>query len=469
MTQKPAPLVVIDIVGLTAALLGDHTPHLNALIRDGFLATLAGVFPAVTCTAQASMLTGRTPAGHGIVGNGWYFRDLAEVLFWRQNNALVEGEKVWQTLARRRPGATCAKLFWWYNMYSGVDWSVTPRPIYPADGRKIPALYSHPQDLETDLTGRLGPFPFFHFWGPKADILSSHWIAEGALDLFTRQRPDLTLVYLPHLDYNLQRLGPQDPAIWADVAAVDAVAGGLIEAVRAAGAQVLVVSEYGIERALGVVHINRILRAAGLLAVREALGWEMLDPGASRAFAVADHQVAHIYVRDPRDLSQVRRLLQGTPGIEQVLGEEEKRPWGLDHPRSGELVALAEPGHWFSYYYWLDDAKAPDFARTVDIHRKPGYDPAELFVDPEIPFPRLKAAWRLLQKRLGQRMLMDLIPLDASLVKGTHGRLPTDPEQGPLVIGSEHGLAARDVGHAGATDRLPMTGVRDLILQHFQP
>jgi predicted AlkP superfamily pyrophosphatase or phosphodiesterase len=336
---------------------------------------------------------------------------------------------------------------------------VTPRPIYPADGRKIPALYTQPAGLETDLTRRLGPFPFFHFWGPKADIASSRWIAAAAMDVFNHQRPDLTLVYLPHLDYNLQRLGPQDPAIWADVAAVDAVAGGLIEAVRAAGARVLVVSEYGIEQATGVVHINRVLRAAGLLAVRETLGWEMLDPGASRAFAVSDHQVAHVYVPAPRDLSLVRRLLEGTPGIERVLGESEKRVWGLDHPRSGELVAIAEPAHWFSYYYWQDDAKAPDFARTVDIHRKPGYDPAELFVDPTIPFPRLKAAWRLLQKRLGQRMLMDLIPLDASLVKGTHGRLAADPDQGPLVIGSEPTLA---------TDLLPMTGVRDLILRHYQ-
>jgi predicted AlkP superfamily pyrophosphatase or phosphodiesterase len=484
-------LVVIDIVGLTPALLGAHTPHLNALAQDGFLATLAGVFPAVTCTAQASMLTGRSPAGHGIVANGWYFRDLAEVLFWRQNNALVDGEKVWQTLARRRPGATCAKLFWWYNMYSGADWSVTPRPIYPADGRKIPALYSQPADLEAGLVDRLGPFPFFHFWGPKADIRSSRWIGDCALDVFTRQQPDLTLVYLPHLDYNLQRLGPQDPRIWADVAAVDAVAGGLIEAVRAAGARVLVVSEYGIEQAVAVVHINRVLRQAGLLAVRETLGWEMLDTGASRAFAVADHQVAHVYMADRRDLSRVWRLLEGTAGVERILGEEEKRAWGLDHPRSGELIAVAAPGHWFTYYYWLDDAKAPDFARTVDIHRKPGYDPAELFIDPALPFPRLKAAWRLLQKRLGQRMLMDLIPLDAGLVKGTHGRLPEDPDQGPLVIGSDRALwdlwdsgkvagprsgTAPCGAAAGGTeatskrseDRLSMTAVRDLILAHFR-
>ena len=267
------------------------------------------------------------------------------------------------------------------------------------------------------------------------------------------------MVYLPHLDYNLQRLGPEDPEIARDVAAIDSVAGALIDSVRAAGAEVLVVSEYGIETATAVVHINRVLRERGLLAVREALGWEMLDPGASRAFAVADHQVAHVYVSDPADIDMTRRLLADTAGIERVLGEDGKRAWGLAHPRAGELVAIAAPGHWFSYYYWLDDTKAPDFARTVDIHRKPGYDPVELFVDPDLRAPQLKVAWRLLQKRLGFRMLMDVIPLRAELVRGTHGRLLEDPAHGPLLIGSDRRLGV---------DRLPMTGIRDLIVKCFR-
>lgn len=459
MTTSLRPLVVIDIVGLTPALLGRHSPNLNRLAEDGFLATLEGVFPAVTCTAQASMLTGRLPADHGIVANGWYYRDLAEIWFWRQSNRLVEGEKVWETLRRTRPGFTCAKLFWWYNMYSGADWSVTPRPIYPADGRKIPALYTYPPALEHEIEPCLGPFPFFRFWGPQADIRSSAWIADCAREVFARHRPDLSLVYLPHLDYNLQRLGPEDPEIARDVAAIDSVAGALIDSVRAAGAEVLVVSEYGIETATAVVHINRVLRERGLLAVREALGWEMLDPGASRAFAVADHQVAHVYVSDPADIDMTRRLLEGTAGIERVLGEDGKRAWGLAHPRAGELVAIAAPGHWFSYYYWLDDTKAPDFARTVDIHRKPGYDPVELFVDPDLRAPQLKVAWRLLQKRLGFRMLMDVIPLRAELVRGTHGRLLEDPAHGPLLIGSDRRLGV---------DRLAMTGIRDLIVKCFR-
>ena len=253
-------------------------------------------------------------------------------------------------------------------------------------------------------------------------------------NVFDRQQPNLLLVYLPHLDYNLQRLGPDNPAIWQDVKQIDFVAGQLIEHVRAQGADIMVVSEYGIEKANGHVHINRILRENGKIAVRETLGWELLDYGASDAFAVADHQVAHIYVRDASQIRSIKRILDSTPGIERVLGEDEKEAWGLDHCRSGELIAIAESGYWFTYYYWQDDAKAPDFARTVDIHRKSGYDPVELFIDPDISFPKLKIAKRLLQKKLGFRMLMDLIPLKPELVNGTHGRLSDDTEHSPIYI-----------------------------------
>jgi len=451
-------LVVIDIVGLTPGLLGAHTPHLNQLANDGFLATMEGVFPAVTCTAQSSMLTGLKPRDHGIVGNGWYFRDLAEVWFWRQSNRLVRGEKVWETARELFSGFTAANLFWWYNMYSSIDHAVTPRPIYPADGRKIPALYSDPADLEATLVEALGEFPFFDFWGPKSGIASSEWLTEAAKLVFGWHRPDLLLVYLPHLDYNLQRLGPANPKIQEDVRAIDAAAGALIEHLRGEDADVLVVSEYGIEPVIGHVDINRILRAQGYLQVRETLGWEMLDAGASRAFAVADHQVAHVYVNDPRDIERVKRLLRATSGIARVLDDDGKHEWDLNHQRAGELVAVAEGGYWFTYYYWLDDAKAPDFARTVDIHRKPGYDPVELFVDPKLKLPAAKVAWRVLQKKLGMRMLMDVIPLNAELVQGTHGRLHESPDQGPLVIGSRRDLAI---------DRLAMTDVKDLMLRHW--
>jgi predicted AlkP superfamily pyrophosphatase or phosphodiesterase len=242
------------------------------------------------------------------------------------------------------------------------------------------------------------------------------------------------------------------------VAAIDAVCGELIDHVRRDDARVIVLSEYGITPVTGPVHVNRALRDAGWLKVRTELGRELLDAGASDAFAVADHQVAHVYVRDPARVGDVRRAVQALPGVEVVLDEAGKRAYGLDHPRSGELVAIAAPDRWFTYYYWRDDALAPDFARTVDIHRKPGYDPVELFLDPALRAPKLKIGWRLLKKALGFRYLMDVIPLDATLVKGSHGRV-TNEAQGPVFLSSERSLVPDKAVRAAE--------VKDLVLQHL--
>ncbi|MFT3859659.1 MAG: alkaline phosphatase family protein [Aquabacterium sp.] len=450
--------VVLNVVGLTPDLLR-HAPHLRALSQRGAWRPLDTIAPAVTCSVQATFLTGRMPSEHGCVANGWYFRDLAEPLFWRQNNALIEGDKIWHEARRRDPAFTCAKLFWWYNMYADVDWSVTPRPIYKADGSKVPDFYASPPDLHGELRGKLGDFPLFRFWGPTADIASSRWIADCAMHVYETRRPTLTLVYLPHLDYNLQRLGPDHPDIVDDVAAIDAICGEVIDKVEADGARVVVLSEYGITPVHGDVPINRALREAGWLAVRDERGEEKLDPGASEAFALADHQVAHVYVKRPELVPKVKALLEKLDGVERVLDEAGKQEMGLDHPRSGELVALSRSDRWFSYYYWLDDARAPDFARTVDIHRKPGYDPAELFLDPSIRLPKLTLGWKLLKKLSGLRTLMDVIPLEPGLVKGSHGRPTESPAAGPLFISSRPELLPEG--------RVRATQVHDLILDHM--
>ncbi|HJT35468.1 MAG TPA: alkaline phosphatase family protein [Pirellulales bacterium] len=453
------PLVVIDVVGLTLDHLGANTPNIARLAQEGFARPMGTVLPAVTCTVQATLLTGLPPREHGVVANGWYFRDLAEVLFWRQSNHLVAGERLYQAARERDPAYTTAKLFWWYNMYADVEWSLTPRPSYPADGRKLPDSYSQPAELRDWLQARLGVFPLFKFWGPAADISSTRWIADAAALVMREHRPSLTLVYLPHLDYNLQRLGPNDARIAADLRAVDAEAGKVIDAARARGAEVVVLSEYAISAVDRPVHINRLLREHGYLAVRrEPLGWETLDCGASRAFAVADHQVAHVYVRRTEDLAEVARLLRQAEGIEQVLDRTQQAQYGLDHPRSGELVAVAAPGAWFTYYFWLDDALAPDYARTVDIHRKPGYDPAELIIDPSLGFPKVRIARRLLQKALGFRYYMDVIGLDARVVKGSHGRLPApgrEASEGPVFVSSSRSIEQ---------DEIAMTAVKELLL-----
>jgi predicted AlkP superfamily pyrophosphatase or phosphodiesterase len=452
------PTAVLNVVGLTQSLLGADTPHLNALLAEGACAPVRAVVPAVTCTAQATYLTGGLPRDHGIVGNGWYFRDLAQVMFWRQSNQLIAGEKVWDTARRREPACTCAQMFWWYNMYSTVDWSATPRPIYPADGRKLPDIYTHPADLRDRLTSELGAFPFFQFWGPSAGLASSEWIADASDAVDRWFSPTLLLVYLPHLDYDLQRFGPDDPRTSKNVGAIDAICGRLISRFRERGRRVIVLSEYGLVNVSRPVHINRVLRDAGLLSVREELGTDALDPGASAAFAVADHQLAQVYVRDARRIPDVKAMLQRVPGIDLVLDRREQVSYGLDHERSGELIAVSASDSWFTYYYWMDDRKAPDYARTVDIHRKPGYDPAELILDPTLRLPKLQIAATLARKKLGFRYLLNVIPLDATLVRGSHGR-PTDAlDDGPVFISSER---------AAVDGPIDARAVRDLILAHL--
>jgi predicted AlkP superfamily pyrophosphatase or phosphodiesterase len=452
------PTVVINVVGLTPALLGPHTPNLARFAAKGCLRPLTTITPAVTCSVQATFVTGAAPRDHGIVGNGWLFRDLMEIWLWRQSNRLVAGERVWEAAKARDARFTCANLFWWYAMAASTDIAVTPRPIYKADGRKLPDCYSDPPELRHDLTQKLGPFPLFRFWGPATSIESSRWIAEAAAHVLATRDPTLTLVYLPHLDYGLQRLGPDHPDIAKDLLEIDTVAGTLIDRAEALGRRIIILSEYGIVPVSRPIHINRALREAGLLSVREEDGGEILDIPLSRAFALADHQIAHVYVRNDNDRPAVRAVLERLSGVAEILDRPAQAGWGLDHARAGELVVLSAPDAWFTYYYWLDDARAPDFARTVDIHRKPGYDPAELFIDPAIRWPKLALGWRLLRKALGFRTLMDVIPLDATLVKGSHGRADTPQEHGPVFLSSAPHLVPDATVDARA--------VKDLMLSH---
>jgi predicted AlkP superfamily pyrophosphatase or phosphodiesterase len=450
--------VVINVVGLTEALL-PFAPTIATWAAGGKVATIRSAFPAVTCTAQADYLTGRYPATHGIVGNGWYVRDDCEIRFWRQSNRLVQAPKLWDVARARDSSFTCANLFWWFNMYSTVDYTVTPRPMYPADGRKLPDVYASPAPLRDELQSQLGTFPLFNFWGPRASIESSQWIAESAKHVERRFAPTLTLIYIPHLDYNLQRVGASANAAREDVGQVDSLVGDLIKFYEAAGARVVLLSEYGLHDVSTPIHINRVLRERGLIAVRTELGRELLDAGASAAFAVADHQIAHVYVNDERRLGEVRQVLQNTAGIDRVLDDTGKRDYHINHDRSGELIAIAKPDAWFTYYYWLDDRRAPDFATTVDIHRKPGYDPVELFLDPSIRIPALTVGWKLARRQLGFRTLLDVIPLDATLVRGSHGRQTSLGDQDAPV------LISKQTQHLPDTS-IPSAGVFDLLLKH---
>lgn len=455
----PAPLVLINAVGLTTRLL-PFAPRLRTLAEAGWCRPLVEPIPAVTCTAQATILTGAPPERHGIVGNGWFFRDTGEVRFWQQSNSLIQSDPLFVTARRRavERGAAfrVAKLFWWFNQGAAVDWSVTPKPYYAADGNKAFGIHGTPLGLTDRLESAIGRFPFPTFWGPGAGLPCTRWIAECAAEVLKAELPDLTLVYLPHLDYDPQRFGPSGSDMPRLVKELDDAAAPLLDAARAAGARVWVVSEYGHCDVSRVVVPNRELRKAGFLEVRPGPFGEVFDPFVSRAFAVCDHQLAHIYVRDPADRPVVADLLRALPGVARVAAGEERAELGLDHPRSGDLVALSEPDAWFAYPFWLDDARAPDYARTVDIHRKPGYDPCELLFDPAIAWPKARIIRRLVRKKLGFRTLFDVVPLDPTLIKGSHGLRASDERDRPILIGDE--------ASTGSSGSMPMEGVRDLIL-----
>jgi predicted AlkP superfamily pyrophosphatase or phosphodiesterase len=457
--ERMKKTVVLAVVGLTPNIIGEHTPKIKRFMEAGKMAKVEPVIPAVTATAHSTYLTGKTPAEHGAVGNGWYFRDMAEVKFWRQSNALVQAPKIWDVAKEQDPTFTCVNICWWFNMNSTVDYLITPRPMYPSDGRKIPDCYTKPIDLRDTLTDELGQFPLFKFWGAAASIVSSQWIADASKVVERKYNPTLSLIYLPHLDYCLQKFGPDFSKIAGDLKEIDDVVGDLIEYYHGRGAQVTIVSDYGIQPVSKQIHLNRIFRQKGWLAYRMELGREMFDPGQSQVFAVADHQIAHIYVQNPALLNEVRALLESTDGVAEVLDAEGKARYGLDHERSGELVALSDPDAWFTYYYWLDDAKAPDYARTVDIHQKPGYDPAELFFDPEDKFVKPKAGFSLMKKKLGFRSLLEVVPLDGKYVMGSHGVKTASDNDGPVFITDQPQLLDQETITANA--------VFDQMLRHL--
>lgn len=440
--------VVIDVVGLSSNLIGLHTPFLEQYLKNKKLTTIKPMLPALTTAVQSTYLTGELPAVHGIVGNGWYDETDAEVKFWKQSNKLVQAQKIWERAKKEDASFTCANMFWWYNMYSSADYSVTPRPNYLADGRKMPDCYSEPAELRDILQEKLGQFPLFQFWGPGANIKSSEWIAKASMLTDDLYDPTLSLIYLPHLDYCLQKSGPDLTLISKELNEIDSLLKELIRFYEEKDASIIILSEYGITPVDKPVHLNRTFRAAGLLQIRTERGLELLDAGASKAFVVADHQIAHVYINDPAVTQQVKELLLKTEGIAMVLDDEDKKTFGLDHERAGKFIVVAKPGCWFTYYFWLDDAKAPDYARCVDIHKKPGYDPVEMFMSSKV-----RAGYKLLRKKAGFRYVMDVIPLDATLVKGSHGSIDTPIEFHPILITDQE----------TALETIPATGVYDVI------
>jgi len=431
-------ICLINAVGLTPELIGEHTPVLQSLAEadeSGGAQPLSGPTPAVTLTSQASVLTGTDPAEHGAVANGWLY-DTQEIRVWQQARQLMQGEAIYEAAAEEFGDSfTTALIFSWFSQGAlDADYRVVPKPWYGSDGSKVFDIHGAPDSYLRDLKDDLGEFPFHTFWGPQSGSEATEWIADATAKTLRERQPNLTVSYLPVLDYPFQKYGPDHPKSREALATLDEYVGRIREAANETDTKLVLFSEYGITPVSRPVHLNRLFREQGWLSVRHGPFGEQLDVHQSEVFAVADHQVAHVYVRDPDRISTVRSLLADVDGVGEVWGEAEKEERGLDHERSGELVALAERDSWFTYYFWFNDDRAPDYARSVAIHDKPGYDPVEMFYDPELRYPKLKAGLSLAKKKLGFRYRMSVIPLDASLIEGSHGLPPASPEKGPVLL-----------------------------------
>ncbi|MDH3584894.1 MAG: alkaline phosphatase family protein, partial [Phycisphaerae bacterium] len=378
--------------------------------------------PAVTMPVQATFTTGVDPSDHGIIANGlptWRLPEVrsaldlasyvpyrSKVSFWEQSNQLLTAPRVWT-----KDGRKVALLFVQSSMQGAADIVVTPKPEHTADGRMIPKCWTDPPDLHKRLTAELGPFPLQNYWGPAAGMDSSAWIIKAAIRVWQWEMADLQFVYVPQLDYDLQRLGPDDPAVIESIYQVLDLLTPMFQAAKEGGARVLILSEYGMTAVDRSVAPNAHLRAAGLLEVNAA---GEVDYDASAVFALCDHQVAHVYCRDAESIDEAESLLSALEEVHLVYRGAQRAEIGLDSPRSGDLVVFSHADAWFEYRWWDDWTQAPDYAWEVDIHRKPGYDPTELFWDPQ-----------------GKRIHADR----PQMVKGSHGAFPPDQADWPVLIG----------------------------------
>lgn len=441
--------ILIEVPGFSRRLL-PWAPKLQAWAEQHITQSFKPCSPALTLPSHASLTTGLPPEQHGVWANGSYYRDLNKVEMWPQSeNVINDSQRIWHAAKKENPDFKCFKYFFWPGMNSDADLYGNVRPIYYADGRKSGDVYLNRPGLAAELEQKLGPFPLFKFWGPGTSIESSQWILDSASYCLEREDFDLSMIYLPHLDYKQQSHGPHHPDIKKEVEDLDAILSAFIER-HQAEYDFIILSSYHIAAVDSPIHINRILRQHGLLQALSNAAGELIDYGESRAFSVSDHQIAQIYVKDHRDREAVKELLNAIDGIDQI---QQPQAETINRP---DFICYAKPGAWFSYYYWLDDRSAPDFARSVAIHAKCGYDPCEMLIDPTLRWPKLKIAKNLCKKMLGMRYLMDLTPLDASLVKGSHGLAPTSAEEQPICL--------RSFGGNRETDKLDAADVARLLV-----
>ena len=433
-------LIFLTVPGLRKKDL-PHLPALSKIFETNSSIRLEHSFPSITWPAQATMLTGSLPNDHGVVANGFYWRDERRVEMWTASNKVIDRPQIWDVLKIRHENITSAAWFPMLSKGCGADYVCMPAPIHKPDGSEELWCYTKPQPFYGELISKLGHFPLQHFWGPIANIKSSQWIADSAVLAAKQFKPNFFYIYLPQLDYAAQKFGPDSPQAIASLQELNKLLDPFVDQIAEAYAGLLVdwlvASEYVIREVNHVSFPNRILRTAGLLVVDRREAGEQLDLAASQAWALVDHQFSHVFVRDadPTVIGQVQRLFASEPGIAATYTGTDRSSLGLDHARSGDVILVSQPNSWQAYYWWLDDSAAPSFARTVDIHRKPGYDPVELFFDPQTKS----------------------IPLRAELIHGSHGVIVPGEEQGML-------LATWKIGKPILRD----TEISELVLSHFR-
>lgn len=450
----PRKMLIIDVAALSPREVTTATPNLRALAAKGGLYPLLEPYPSLTCPSHATLVTGSLPSAHGMVGNCLYSREYAKLFNWNRSSHLVAGETLWDAARAKDPSFTTANLFMRFCADSSCDIRVTERPVYWISGRKQFEFFAEPRSLHEQLVDKLEPFPFAKFWGPAAGIGSSEWVIGAALHVLEHHNPDLMLVYPPFLDYDVVRFGPDSPQVQAALTAMDAALRPLLDLAQSQDRDVLIVSDYGYETVDQPVYLNRELRRAGYLNVEDAENGERLDPGTSRAFAVCDNQVAHVYVARPEDVAPVRALLERVSGVAEVLDASAQAERGIAHARSGELIAASKPNAFFSYPYWLEPSKAPDFADCVAIFDKIGTDSCELFLKPGLG-GKLHFARRLAQLALRLKVPFDIIDTDDANVRGARRIARDDPRRGAACISS---------WNLGRTGSVPMQDVKSLVL-----
>jgi predicted AlkP superfamily pyrophosphatase or phosphodiesterase len=364
-------LLIVEVAGLA------HDFEIAGLHSQ----SIQSVFPAVTCTVQASFRTASPPSKHGMVANGLFYRKLGRPMFWEQSARLVEGDRIWTNF--RLQGKPVGMVFWQQSLGETVDLILSPAPIHKHHGGMIQSCYSKPSGLYLKLCEKLGrPFKLQHYWGPLASWKAGEWIVEAVSEILSDPElaPELLFSYLPSFDYDLQRNDPEkSPKIIKTFNRVKEQLSRLIQSAALHGYDVLIFGDYHIAPVRCAVKPNVLLRKAGFMAVRHIRNMAYPDFYASRAFAMTDHEIAHVYVQDRNDIPVVKNLFESQPGIAAVLDVEGQAAVSLNHKNSGDLVLVAEPGKWLAYPWWTEKGEAPDFASHVDIHNKPGYDPCELF------------------------------------------------------------------------------------------